>query len=86
MGGDVQDVEVSAKTGQGLDKLLEQIALQAEVLELKANPNRPAEGTVIEAKLDRAAARSRPCWSSAARCASATSSSPAPVGQGPCAP
>ncbi len=52
MSGDVLDVEVSAMTGQGLDKLLENIALQAELLELKANPDRPAEGAVIEAKLD----------------------------------
>ena len=52
MSGDVQDVEVSARTGQGLDDLLEAIALQAEVLELKANPNRAASGAVIEAKLD----------------------------------
>jgi translation initiation factor IF-2 len=52
MSGDVQDVEVSAKTGQGLDNLLEAIALQAEILELKANPGRAARGAVIEAKLD----------------------------------
>ncbi len=52
MSGDVQDVEVSAKTGLGLDDLLEAIALQAEVLELRANPNRTASGAVIEAKLD----------------------------------
>jgi translation initiation factor IF-2 len=52
MSGDVQDVEVSAVTGQGLDELLEAIALQAEILELKANPNRAAEGAVIEAQLD----------------------------------
>jgi translation initiation factor IF-2 len=52
MSGDVQDVEVSAKTGQGLDTLLEAIALQAEILELRANPNRAASGAVIEAKLD----------------------------------
>lgn len=52
MSGDVLDVEVSAMTGLGLDKLLENIALQAELLELKANPDRPAEGAVIEAKLD----------------------------------
>jgi translation initiation factor IF-2 len=52
MSGDVQDVEVSAKTGIGLDSLLEAIALQAELLELKANPNRAASGAVIEAKLD----------------------------------
>ncbi|WP_339108808.1 translation initiation factor IF-2 [Thioclava sp. GXIMD4216] len=52
MGGDVQTVEVSAKTGKGLDTLLEAIALQAEILELQANPNRQAQGAVIEAKLD----------------------------------
>ncbi|WP_022720769.1 translation initiation factor IF-2 [Rhodopseudomonas sp. B29] len=53
MGGDVVDVEVSAKNKTGLDKLLEMIALQAELLDLKTNTTRPAEGTVIEAKLDR---------------------------------
>jgi translation initiation factor IF-2 len=52
MSGDVQDVEVSAATGAGLDKLLEAIALQAEILELKANPDRTAMGAVIEAQLD----------------------------------
>ena len=52
MSGDVQDVEVSAKTGKGLDTLLEAIALQAELLELRANPSRQASGAVIEAKLD----------------------------------
>jgi len=52
MSGDVQDVEVSAITGQGLDQLLESIALQAEILELKANPDRSAMGAVIEAQLD----------------------------------
>jgi len=53
MGGDVQDVEVSAKEKTNLDGLLEAINLQAEILELKANPDRPAEGTVVEAKLDK---------------------------------
>jgi translation initiation factor IF-2 len=53
LGGEVQDVEVSATKKMNLDKLLESIGLQSEILELKANPNRPAEGTVIEAKLDR---------------------------------
>jgi translation initiation factor IF-2 len=53
MSGDVQDVEVSAKTGQGLDDLIEKILLQAELLELKSNPDRSAEATVIEAKLDK---------------------------------
>ena len=53
MGGDVQDVEVSALKKTGLDELIEKIQLQAELLELRANPDRPAEGTVIEAKLDK---------------------------------
>src|ERR1700688_2915117 len=53
LGGDVVDVEVSAKNKTNLDKLLEMIALQAELLDLKTNVARPAEGTVIEAKLDR---------------------------------
>ena len=52
MSGEVQDVEVSAITGQGLDSLLEAVALQAEILELKANPDRSAQGAVIEAQLD----------------------------------
>jgi translation initiation factor IF-2 len=53
LGGDVLEIEVSATQKTNLDKLLEMIALQAEVLDLKANPARPAEGTVIEARLDR---------------------------------
>jgi translation initiation factor IF-2 len=53
MGGDVVDVEVSALKKQNLDKLLEMVGLQSEILDLKANPDRAAEGTVIEAKLDR---------------------------------
>ncbi|MCY7339953.1 MAG: translation initiation factor IF-2, partial [Sphingomonas bacterium] len=53
MGGEVQDVEVSALKKTNLDKLLEAIHLQAELLELKANPDRPAEATVIEARLDK---------------------------------
>jgi translation initiation factor IF-2 len=53
LGGDVVDVEVSAKNKTNLDKLLEMIALQSDLLELKTNASRPAEGTVIEAKLDR---------------------------------
>jgi translation initiation factor IF-2 len=52
MSGEVQDVEVSAIDGTGLPDLLESIALQAEVLDLKANPDRPAQGAVIEAQLD----------------------------------
>ena len=53
MGGDTLEFEVSAKTRDGLGDLLEGLQLQAEILDLKANPDRPAEGTVIEAKLDR---------------------------------
>ena len=52
MSGDVLDVEVSAETGEGIDTLLEYISLQSDLLELTANPNRAAEGAVIEAKLD----------------------------------
>jgi translation initiation factor IF-2 len=53
LGGQVLDVEVSATKKLNIERLLETIGLQAEILDLKANPNRPAEGTVIEAKLDR---------------------------------
>ena len=53
LGGEVLDVEVSATKKLNIDRLLETIGLQSEILDLKANPNRPAEGTVIEAKLDR---------------------------------
>jgi translation initiation factor IF-2 len=53
LGGDVLEVEVSAKEKRNLDRLLDIIALQSEILEISANPNRPAEGTVIEARLDR---------------------------------
>jgi translation initiation factor IF-2 len=53
LGGEVLDVEVSATKGTNLDKLLEAILLQAEILDLKANPDRTAEGVVIEAKLDK---------------------------------
>jgi translation initiation factor IF-2 len=53
LGGETLEVEVSATQKTNLDKLLEVIALQAEVLELRANPDRAAEGTVVEAKLDR---------------------------------
>jgi translation initiation factor IF-2 len=53
MGGEVVDVKVSAKQRTGIDRLLEMIGLQSEILDLKANPERAAEGTVIEAKLDR---------------------------------
>ena len=53
MSGEVQDVEVSAAKGDGLDELIEKILLQAELLELKARPDRPAEATVVEAQLDK---------------------------------
>ncbi|MEL6947094.1 MAG: translation initiation factor IF-2, partial [Pseudomonadota bacterium] len=53
MGGEILDVEVSAKTGDGIDNLLDAILLQAELQELKANPDRDAEGIVIEAKLEK---------------------------------
>ncbi|PWC31619.1 translation initiation factor IF-2 [Azospirillum sp. TSO22-1] len=53
LGGDIQTVEVSAKAKRNLDKLEEAILLQAEILELKANPGRSAEGVVVEAKLER---------------------------------
>ncbi len=53
LGGETQAIPVSAKTKEGLDNLLEAISLQAEVMELKANPDRTAEGVVIEAKLDK---------------------------------
>src|SRR5439155_15389399 len=52
-GGETQFIEVSAKTGQGLDKLLEAIQLQAEVLELRAPVKAPAKGVVVESRLDK---------------------------------
>ena len=52
-GGDIISVDVSATTGDGVDNLLESLLLVAEIGELKANPNKPANGVVIEAKLDR---------------------------------
>ncbi|HEX7200269.1 MAG TPA: translation initiation factor IF-2, partial [Dongiaceae bacterium] len=53
LGGEVLDVEVSAKTRQGLERLEEALLLQAEILDLRANPDRPGSGTVVEAKLER---------------------------------
>ncbi len=52
-GGKYQSQEISAKTGEGIEELLEKIVLEAEMLDLKANPNRPAVGTVLEAALDK---------------------------------
>lgn len=74
MGGDTQDVEVSALKKIGLDTLIEKIQLQAELLELRANPDRAAEGTVVNSSSTRAGAPSRPSWSDAARLRWATSS------------
>ncbi|MEI6160125.1 MAG: translation initiation factor IF-2, partial [Roseococcus sp.] len=53
LGGETQEIQVSATKGTNLDKLLEAILLQSEILDLRANPDRPGEGTVIESKLDR---------------------------------
>ncbi|WP_232314841.1 translation initiation factor IF-2 [Oceanibaculum pacificum] len=53
LGGDILCIDVSAKTGENLDKLEEAILLQAEILDLKANPERQAEGTIVEAKVER---------------------------------
>ena len=52
-GGTIQSQDISAKTGQGIDELLEKVLLEAEILELKANPNKNALGTVVEAQLDK---------------------------------
>lgn len=52
-GGKYQSQDISAKTGQGVDELLEKVLLESEILELKANPNKNAQGTVIEASLDK---------------------------------
>ncbi|SEC30193.1 bacterial translation initiation factor 2 (bIF-2) [Tenacibaculum sp. MAR_2009_124] len=52
-GGNIQSQEISAKTGQGVDELLEKVLLEAEILELKANPDKNAVGTVVEAQLDK---------------------------------
>ncbi|MFB6279700.1 MAG: translation initiation factor IF-2, partial [Salinibacter sp.] len=52
-GGDVQSAEVSAKTGQGIDGLLDKVILQSEIMELQANPNREASGVIIESRLEK---------------------------------
>ena len=78
-GGDVLCVDVSATTGLGLDKLEESIMLQAELLELKANPDRNAEGVVIESKVESGGVvLLLPCWSSVVRSSGATSLSSVP--------
>ena len=67
-GGDTIVCQISAKFGQGIENLLEMVLLTAEMADLKANPNRKAHGTVIEASWIRAAARLRPCSCRTARC------------------
>ena len=52
-GGSIQSQDISAKTGQGVDELLEKVLLEAEILDLKANPDKNANGTVVEALLDK---------------------------------
>ena len=74
-GGDTIVCQISAKFGQGIENLLEMVLLTAEVADLKANPNRKAHGTVIEASSTRAAARWRRCSCRTARCTPAIRSS-----------
>ena len=83
-GGDTEFVDVSAKTREGLDDLLDTITTMAELEELRANPDAPASGTVIESKLDPGRGPVVTILISAARSRSATRSSPAPTG-GACA-
>ena len=73
-GGTTEMVPVSARTGEGIDQLLETVLLEADLRELKANRNRRAQGVVIESALDAVAAPSRRCSCRTARCAPATSS------------
>lgn len=80
MGGDTQDVEVSALKRTGLDKLEEAILLQAEILDLKANPDRVAEGSVIESRLDRGRGPVATVLVQKARCAAPISLWPVPNG------
>jgi translation initiation factor IF-2 len=67
LGGETQIIEVSATQKLGLDDLIQGVLLQAEVMDLRANPDRTGEGVVIERSSTRAAGRWPPCWSSAAR-------------------
>jgi translation initiation factor IF-2 len=76
-GGKTVTVEVSAKKKQNIDLLLEMILLVSEIGELRANPKKSASGTVLEAKLDKAAVPSPPCWCRTARSTSAIRSLPA---------
>ena len=77
-GGDTIICPISAKTGMGIDNLLEMVTLTAEMAELKANPNRAASGTVIEARLTRAVALWLHCWSRTVPSSRATSLLPVP--------
>ncbi len=85
MSGETLEVPVSAIKGTNLDKLLEAIHLQAELLDLKANPTRSAEGVVIEAKLERGRGPVGTARAARHACASVTSSWPARPGAA-CAP
>lgn len=67
-GGDTIFVNISAKYGKNIDELLEMILLEADVLELKANPDQKAVGTVIEARLDKGKGQWPPSWFSKVRC------------------
>ena len=67
-GGSTVFVPVSAKTGEGIQQLLEMILLTAEVMELKANPNRMARGIVLEAQLDKGRGLWQACWFRRVRC------------------
>lgn len=80
LGGESLCAEVSAKKRINIDKLVEAILLQAEILDLKANPNRKAEGAVIEAKMEKAVVPLRRFWFRRVRCTSATSLLPAKSG------
>lgn len=80
LGGESLCAEVSAKKRINIDKLVEAILLQAEILDLKANPNRKAEGAVIEAKMEKAAVPLQRFWFRRARCTSGTSLLPARSG------
>ena len=78
-GGQTIVCNISAKFGQGIDNLLEMVLLTAEMADLKANPNRKAHGTVIEAKLDKAVVRLQPFWYRTAPCIQAIPLSRVPL-------
>ena len=87
MGGDVPFVETSAVTGKGIDELLDTLSLVAELKELKANPNKPAQGTCLEANLSERRGRAWPrCWCAghAARGRRRSSAAPPTAASAPC--